>query len=94
MIVCHQVCILKNPLVRVNTINRNIAESKSVRCNGKSYQLCQYIKEIHKCEDADGNKYDIRKGIMNYNTNFTLYKFHCRTLSKPYEESNIIGFCY
>ena len=26
-------------------------------------------------EDADRNEYDIRKGVINFNTDFTVYKF-------------------
>ena len=45
-------------------------------------------------EDIDGNKYDIRKRVINCNTNFTVYKFHCSSYSKKYVESNVTDFCY
>ena len=31
---------------------------------------------------------------MNYNTSFTVYKFHCNSCSKQYIGSNITDFCY
>ena len=59
-------------------------ESKSAQCNGKRCHVCQYIEETCEFEDADGNKYDIRKGVINCNTDFTVYKFHCSSCSKQY----------
>ena len=34
----------------------------------------------------------IRKGVINSNTDFTAYAFHCSSCSKQYVESNIIDF--
>ena len=84
----------KNYLVRAKTTNRGIVESKSARCNGKRCQVCQYIEEACELEDADRNKYDIRKGVVNYNIDFTVYKIHCSSCSKQYVGSNITDFHY
>ena len=37
----------------------------SARCNGKRCQVCLYTEETCKFEGADGNKYDIRQGVIN-----------------------------
>ena len=74
---------LKDYLERAKITNRDTKECKSARCNGKRYQVCQYIEETCEFEGADGNKYDIRKGVRNCNTDFTVYKFHCKSCSKP-----------
>ena len=85
---------LKDYLVRAKINNNDTKESKSTRCNGKRCQVCQYIEETCEFEDADGNKYDIRKGVINCNTDFTVYKFHCSSCSKQYIGSNITDFRY
>ena len=84
-----KVCTLKDYLVIAKINNVDTKESESARCNGKHCQVCQYIEETCKFDDADGNKYNIRKGVINYNTDFTVYKFHCRSCSKQYVGSNI-----
>ena len=48
----------------------------SAQCNGERCQVCEYVEDTCEFEDADGNKYNISKGIMNCNTDFTVYKFH------------------
>ena len=73
---------------------KDTKESKGVRCNGKRCQVCQYIEETREFEDTDGNKDDIQKGVVNCNTDCTVYKFHCSSCSKQYTRSNIIDFCY
>ena len=78
--------------IRTKITNRDTGESKSARCNGKRCQVCQYLEETCKFEDADGNKYDIRKGVMDCNTNFTVCKFPCTSCSKQYVGSNITAF--
>ena len=84
---------LKNYLVRAKINNDDTKESKIARCNGKRCQVCQYIEE--RCEfEFDGNKYYIRKGVINCNTDFTVYKFHCSSCSKQYIGSNITDFRY
>ena len=52
------------------------------------------ILKRREFEEADGNKYDIRKGVINCNTDFTVYKFHCSSCSKKYIGSNITDFRY
>ena len=52
------------------------------------------ILKRREFEEADGNKYDIRKGVINCNTDFTVYKFHCSSCSKQYIGSNITDFRY
>ena len=42
----------------------------------KHRQVCLFIEETSEFEDADGNNSDIRKGVINSNTGFTVYKFH------------------
>ena len=84
MIDWRKACTLKDYLVRAKINNNDTKESKSARCNGKRCQVCQYIEETCEFEDADGNKYDIRKGVINCNTDFTVYKFHCSSCSKQY----------
>ena len=32
----------------------------------------QYIEEACEFEDADGNKYNIREGVINWNTDITV----------------------
>ena len=39
------------------------------------------IEETGEFDCADGNKYDIHKGVINF-TNFPFYKFHCSSCSK------------
>ena len=65
-------CTLKDYLVRANINNVDTKESKSARCNDKRYQVCQYIEGTCKFEDIDRNKYDIRKGVINCNIDFTV----------------------
>ena len=74
--------------------NRNTEESKSARCNFKCCQVCQCIEETNEFEDADRNKYDIRKGIINCNADFTFSNFYCSSCSKQYVGSNIADFLY
>ena len=45
---------LKDYLVRAKINNNDIKECKSARCNGKRYQVCQYIEETCEFEGADG----------------------------------------
>ena len=85
---------LKDYLVRAKNNNVETKDSKCARCNGKRCQVCQYIEETSEFEDADRNKYDIRKGVINCNTDFTVYKFHCSSCSEQYEGSNITDFHY
>ena len=44
--------------------------------------------------DADGNKYNIRKGVINCSIDFTVYKFHCSSSPKQYIGSNGTDFRY
>ena len=83
---------LKDYLVRAKINNNGSKESKSARCNGKRCQVCHCIEETCEVEDADGNKYDIQKGVINCNADFTVYKFHCSSCSKQYIGSNITDF--
>ena len=73
--------------------NRNTEESKSARCNFKCCQVCQCIEETNEFEDADGNKYDIRNGIINCNADFTFSSFCYRSCSKQYVGSSVADFC-
>ena len=73
---------------------KDTKEFKSVQCNGKRCQVCQYIEKTCEFEDADGNKDDIQNGIINCNTDCTVYKFHCSSCFKQYTGSNITDFCY
>ena len=66
---------LEDYLVRAKINNNSTKESKSTRCNGKRCQVCQYIEETCEFEDGDGNKCDIQKGVINCNTDFTVYNF-------------------
>ena len=50
---------LKEYLVRAKINNKDTKESKSALYNGKQCQVCQYIEETCKFEDAQENKYDI-----------------------------------
>ena len=52
------------------------------------------ILKRREFEEADGNKYDMRKRVINCNTDFTVYKFHCSSCSKEYIGSNMTDFCY
>ena len=72
MIGWRKACTHKDYLVRAKTTNEDTGESKSTRCNGKSCQAYQYIEEACESEDADGNKCDIREGVINCNTDFTV----------------------
>ena len=83
---------LKDYLVRAKITNRDTEESKSALCNNKRYQVCQLIEETYEFEDAHGKKYTVRKGVINCNTDFTVYKFHCSFCSKQYLGSNITDF--
>ena len=60
----------------------------------KHRQVCLFIEETSEFEDADGNNSDIRKGVINSNTGFTVYKFHCSFCFKQYVGSNITDFRY
>ena len=84
----HKACNLNDYLVKAKITN------KSAQCNGKHFQVCQYIEETCEFENTDGNKYDIRKGVVNCNTDFTVYIFHCGFCSKEFVGSNITDFCY
>ena len=46
---------LKDYLVSAKINNSDTKESKSARCNGKRFHVCQYIEETCEFEDADGN---------------------------------------
>ena len=70
----HKVHTLKDYLVRAKINSKDTKESKSARYNGKRCQVPQYIEETREFEDADGIKYDIRKGVINCNTDFTVQK--------------------
>ena len=73
---------LKNYLVNARITNRDNEESKSAQSKGNHCYVCQYIEKTGESEDADKNKYDIRKEVTNCNTDFTGYKFHCREILK------------
>ena len=73
---------LKNYLVNARITNRDNEESKSAQSKGNHCYVCQYIEKTGESEDADKNKYDIRKEVTNCNTDFTGYKFHCRKILK------------
>ena len=85
---------LKAYLVRAKITNKDTKNSASAQYNGKRCQGCHHIEETCEFEDSDRNKYDIGKGVINCNTNFTVYKFHCSSCSKQYLGSNIIDFRY
>ena len=79
---------------RVKINNKDTKESKSALRNGKHCQVCHNIEETWEFEDTDGNKFDIWKGVINWNTDFTVYKFYCSSCSKQYIGSNITDFRY
>ena len=56
--------------------------------------MCQYIDETIGFEDAGGYKYDIWKGVINCNTDFTVHKLHCSSCSRQHIRSNITDFWY
>ena len=85
---------VKDYLVRSKTTNSDTVDSKSAQCSGERCQVCQYVQDTCEFEDADGNKYNISKGVMNCSADFTVYEFHCSSCSKQYEESNITDFRY
>ena len=84
---------LKDYLARIKILT-DTEKSKSNRCNDRRCEVCQYIEETCEFEDAEGNKYGIRKGIINCNIDFTVYKFHFSSYSKHYVGSNVTGFRY
>ena len=94
MIGWRKACTIKDYLVTAKITNRDTEESKSARCNSKRCQVCQYIKETCEFEDAQWNKYDFRKGVINCNTDFTVYKFHRSSCYKQYVGSNKNDFRY
>ena len=67
----HKALTLKDYLLRAKITDRDTKESKSAQCNGKLCQVCQYIEETCEFEDADRNKYNICKGVINCNTDLT-----------------------
>ena len=81
---------LQDYLVGSKITNKDTDECKSAQCNRKR----QYFEETCEFEDADGNKYNIRKGVINCNTDFAVYVFHSSSCYKQYIESNINDFCY
>ena len=92
MIGWSKACTLEDYLVREKITNKDSKESKGARCNRKRCQVCQYIEETCVFEDANGNKHNMRKGVINCNRDFTVYKFHCSACSKQYIGSNILIF--
>ena len=73
MIGWHIARTLEDYLASAKISNRDTEEYKSVRCNGKCSQVCQYIEKTCEFEDADGNKCNIPKGIINCNSDFNFY---------------------
>ena len=55
-------------------------------------QVCQYIEETCEFEDGDENKYNTRRGVINCNTDFTVYTFYCSSCSKQYIGCNKTDF--
>ena len=85
---------LKDYLERAKITNRDTKESKSARCNSKRCQVRQCIEKASEFVIGDWSKYNIRKGVTNCNTDFTVYKFHCSSCSKQYVGSNITDFSF
>ena len=85
---------LNDYLERETNTNRDTKESKSARRNSKRCQVCQYIEKTGELVIDDWNKCNIRKGVTNCNTDFTVYKFHCSSCSKQYVGSNITDFSF
>ena len=77
--------ILKDYLIRAKITNRGNKEYKSALCNGKRYHVCTYIEERGEFECSEGSKCDIRKRVVNCNTDFSVYKLHCGSCSKQYD---------
>ena len=73
---------LKDYLIMVKITNRDTEASEVAWCNEKRCQVSRYIQETCEFEDADGNKYDISKGVVNCNADFTAYKLRCSSCSK------------
>ena len=85
---------LKDYLVRAKITKRHTEESKIAGCNGKRCQVCHYFEERCEFEYADGNKCNIRKGVINCNTDLIVYKFNCSSCCKQYVGRRITDFCY
>ena len=73
-------------------LTETLKNLKGARYNGIRCQACQYLERKYEFEDADGNKYDIRKRATNCNTDFTDYKFHRSSCSKQCVRSNMTDF--
>ena len=52
-----------NYLVNTRITNRDNEESKSAQSKGNHCYVCQYTEKTGESEDADKNKYDIRKEV-------------------------------
>ena len=91
---CSKPRTLEDYLLRTKIPNKDTNESSSAQCNRKRCQVCQYIEKACQFKDTDVNKYNIRKGVINCNIDFSFYKFHCSSCSKLYLGSNITDFCY
>ena len=70
-------CSLNDYLVSAKITTKDTKKSKSALSNGKFSQVCQYSEETCEFKDADWNKYHTRKGVINCNTDLTVYNFHC-----------------
>ena len=64
-----------SPALKINgyaPANNDTRQSKSPLCKSKRCQVCQCNEEIAGFQKFDGNKNDIRRGIMNCDTDFTV----------------------
>ena len=67
-------------------------------CTFQDYLVRAKINNVdtkeEEFEDTDGNKYNICKEVINWNTDFIVYKFNCSSCSKQYVGRNITDFRY
>ena len=92
MIGWRKACTLKDYLVRA----KRTKTPKNLKVLDVMVNVARFfnILKRREFEEADGNKYDMRKRVINCNTDFTVYKFHCSSCPKQYIGSNITDFRY
>ena len=84
---------LKDHLVSVKIKCKPSSDNKISPCCRSRCQIFPFIAETKTFQNMDKSKtFDIRKGILNCNSNLVVYLIECKSCSKQYVGSTITPF--
>ena len=80
---------LKDLLVRAKVPSLQAKQvGRSTSCGSSRCKVCHFVKDSDSFADNKGNKYQIRSGTMDCNSDFVVYLLSCKTCKIQY-----VGSC-